>query len=65
MDADILTKKDSDKNRLYYSLASGKRNDNNGYDIETVKKDAQSLFNVNIFSLSNINNTINKNKFIK
>jgi hypothetical protein len=49
LEKDILNNRDGDKNNLYYSLASGKRNENNGYDIETVKKDAQKLLNVKFF----------------
>ncbi len=45
LESDILNNKDGDKNNLYYSLASGNRNDNNGYDIETCRKDAKALFN--------------------
>jgi hypothetical protein len=53
LEKDILNNRDGDKNNLYYSLASGKRNENNGYDIETVKKDAQKLFNViNLYSIN-------------
>jgi hypothetical protein len=46
MESDILHSKDGDKNNLYFALASGQRQENHGYDLETVKNDAKSLVDV-------------------
>jgi hypothetical protein len=46
MESDILQNRNGDKNNLYFALASGQRQENHGYDLETVKSDAKALVNV-------------------
>jgi hypothetical protein len=50
MESDILQNRNGDKNNLYFALASGQRQENHGYDLETVKNDAKALVNVSIYS---------------
>lgn len=51
LDSDILNNKNGDRNNLYYALASGQRQENHGYDLESVKKDAEALAAVYILNL--------------
>ena len=46
---DIKEQKDGDFNDLYYSLATGARAENNGYDLEDVKTDVKELIAVSPF----------------
>ena len=48
METDILNNRNGDRNNLYFGLASGQRQQNHGYDLETVKNDAKSLVNVSL-----------------
>ena len=50
---------------MYYALASGQRQENHGYDLESVKKDAEALaavYILNLFGLKQLHNQFLKSQ---